>query len=222
MSIGDGMEHTMVIPALGRRWRFASKLLFVALAGASGLLLAQPSAYASPSLSSIVLSKAPLPGFEPATSPPVLTGRLTSANGLEILKANSTMARWLGQFLVAKKADAAYARGWISPSNGGSIQIVALSFDEASYAARIVASYYGAFGKLPGISTFDVAGIPGADGYSLNGPHLGTPQYAVVFSKGNMLFVVQTPESSSLTRADALKVAAMQFAAAGAQHPDSH
>jgi len=211
----------MVMPALRVRWRLG-KVLFFALVCVSGLLLAQPSAYGSPSLSSIVLAKPPLSGFEPTASPPVLTGPLTSANELEILKANSTMARWLGQFLVAKKAVAAYAQGWISPTNGGSIQIVGVSFHDASYAARIVASYYGAFGKYPGISTFNVPGIPGADGYSLNGPHLGAPQYTVVFSKANMLFVVQTPESASLTRADTLKVASMQFAAAGAQHRDSH
>src|ERR1700728_1374719 len=107
--------------AIRRRWRFGCTVLFVALAGASGLLVAPPSADASPSLSSIVLSKAPLPGFEPAGSPPVLTGALTSANEAEILKINSTMARWLGQFLAAKKDVAAYAQGWISPSSRGSM-----------------------------------------------------------------------------------------------------
>jgi hypothetical protein len=206
-------------------WRKAKRVsvalgavFFVAAAGIIPIGMSGVAAASTPS--SMVISKT-LPGFVAAApgafaGPGMFTGSVTAVNESELFRGNS-LETSTEQFLVNHQA-VAYSRAWSHQRpNGGAVQIVALSFHNQTSPANVVKALSILDQRSDGISgtQFSVHGISGALGQSVSAHYVtSVPQYQVVFSKGDTLFLVLVAQTGGLTKSDAVRVATMQFRAA--------
>jgi hypothetical protein len=173
-----------------------------------GLTVAPSAAFAGPpDLSAIVVSQS-LPGFVvspagSATNGPINQSNLSdfgpSASGLEPSLANGTAS--------------GYIRAWVQqPPNGDGVLIIALWTSHPNGTNEVMAGV-SAGSLQAGATTFDVPGIPGAHGYSVQ--ESGNQNYSVAFVKGDTAFIVQVVNGAGdLTSDDAITLATQQFDAA--------
>ena len=193
----------------GRSRRLCGKCLVVVVAG-TGVLWSQSGVLAAKPPPSVI-SNLPLSGFAPVSR---FTGPVTAANESEILQYSAEGD--FEQFLVNNQARA-YLRGWSQLEPGGaSVQILAMSFNDPSYPARVMEGYKVVSAKLG--SLFNVPGIPGALGLSRPAAGSGgpTPESDVIFAKGSSLYLIVFAAQAGA--ADAIKVARAQFTINNGSH----
>jgi hypothetical protein len=190
--------------AVGRStgsWRSGRKYAVALVVAGSVSLFWAESIVSASSAEPAVISSLPLSGFVPV---PASTGAVTAANESAVFRYSTEGG--LEQFLVNGQAHA-YMRSWYHPGPGGaSVDIVAMSFSDSSYPARVMAGYEVLYKKR-----FNVPGIPSALGFSqpAAGSGSSTPVSNVMFSKGSTLYVVVIGGQSGTT--NAIKMAKAQF-----------
>jgi hypothetical protein len=179
------------------------------------LLAATPltASAGQPDLSTVVLSDA-LPGMV-ATPTGLTNGPLDQAN-VSLFNAGPSETAAIDQQL-SDGSMSGYLRVWTrQPTNGDGAVIVAFAVSDANK----VAGFLGDFNlgvRESGASTFSVANISGASGFSDQVASQGVPVTvdAVSFARGNTIFCVElvTP-SGDLAPSDVIALAARQAAGA--------
>ena len=192
--------------------RVASRVAFVSLVSAVGLLISQSGALASGGLSSTVLSNTE-PGLTVAP-PGAYNGPITPST-LSLVVGSSSGATELDQGLSTGSVTA-YLRLWDhQPKNGDAVVIAAFAFTNGSEEDSFSAGLSSGLAGRPGAQSFVVPGLSGAYGSTQHSTTSAGPlsEYAVSFEKGNTVFQVLVASSSGdLTSSDAVALATRQFA----------
>jgi hypothetical protein len=191
-----------------------------ALVGVAAIALAFQSsaAFASGGLSTIVLSKA-LPGFA-QTAPGAENGPLTQSTiGTVFASGTATQRTEISEMLSGNQISG-FVRVWRSePLTGDGL----VEFAFQSSSASDLSFLLGGFQKGVAASvaanhghTFNVSGIPDAQGYDENLASNDPPvrEFIVAFAKGDSAFLLTLVSSKfDLTEADAISLAQRQAAA---------
>jgi uncharacterized protein DUF2510 len=162
---------------------------------------------ADDSLSSVVLSDT-FPGYVESPSGP-LNGPIT-ANSLGGVSGVGPLIQELGGGNIS-----AYLRTWNGPGDHDIVLIVAAQLSDPTEVTAALASLNRA--AAAGTSTFAVPSIPGASGFTMQGPDNGETgtEYNITFAQGNYLFDVATVSvSGDLTEADTIALGTRQSARA--------
>jgi hypothetical protein len=196
--------------------RLVGRMVVVGMLSTASVFLLQANAFASGSggLSSTIVAN-PLPGLVPL---PLGTenGPITQSN-VNLVEGNDKSGSSALAQALADGTVTAYIRSWSQqPSNGDAVVITAFQFKSASDESSFVGGFTGQL-QSQSSPQFAVTGIPGASGFEEHTAQSGIAltEYIVSFTKGNTAFQeFMATSSGDLTTADAISVAAQQFAVA--------
>ncbi len=163
------------------------------------------SAASSDELSTKVLTQVPIPGLIQTTPGPT-NGPIGPSNISFFGGNDGAVAQ-----LIASGGMSGYVRAFVhTPPNG---QVVVIEADWVKDQSNIPAILAGVEATAKG-PRFDVPGIVDATGFETTSSATTTPQYIVVFSRGNYVFLTLAESADgSLGKSSAVSVASAQAAA---------